>query len=136
MSVRRTKNTQGIPDELRRGITADFFSSAHAEAWFFARYYPDGYRCPECGAVIPTACRDTFLSLRRTTCGVCHLQPRATKGTILQDSRFTPQQLVCLGLLISFDLDNAEIARALRVSVPTVADWRARLAAHAEIENS
>jgi len=71
--------------------------------------------------------------LRRFTCGSCGTQPRATKGTVLQDSPFTPKELFLLAVLIDLDVDDRQIARIVDVSKETVRTWREKFSALAEV---
>lgn len=127
------KNTAGFADRAASAFTADFLNAAFCLQWFLDRYYPDGYRCPDCGAPVSDRCLDSFLALRRFTCSECGGQPRATKRTILQDSGFNPSELYLLCLLISYGLDDSAIARTLSVSAATVNTWRAKIAALDEV---
>lgn len=126
--------SRGIPQEAREQLAAEFLDDTRCRQWFLNRYYPDGLCCPDCGAaVVSERSRATFIDLRRFTCGVCGSQPKATKGTVLQDSPFTPRELFLLAVLIDFGVDDREIARILRISRETAASWRDKLAALAEV---
>lgn len=127
------KITAGIPQEARAVFSAEFLDSAKVLQWFLSRYYPDGYKCPDCGAPVSEKAIISFLSLKRFTCSGCGSQPRATKGTVLQDSPFTPNQLYLLALLIHFGVSDREIAAILAVAPLTVTNWRAKLEALAEV---
>jgi len=125
--------SRGIPQEAREAFSADFLDDEYCRQWFLSRYYPDGPRCPECKAPISKRSLQNFRSLRRFTCGSCGTQPRATKGTVLQDSPFTPKELFLLAVLIDLDVDDRQIARIVDVSKETVRTWREKFSALAEV---
>lgn len=122
----------GFADDARARLSAEFLNPARCLQWFLERYYPDGYVCPDCGAPVSDLALPGFLALKRFTCSGCGKQPRATHGTVLQGSTFSPTELFLLSLLISFGVDDREIARILSISVTTATTWRDKLAAVAE----
>lgn len=127
-------STMTMPEEIRRGFGVRFFSEQECDRWFFGRYYPDGARCPECGAEVTSEkSRQNFYALRRFTCSACHRQPRATKGTVLQDSPLSPRELIALCLLLSLGVDLAEVGRLVGYSADTVRAWRDKFVALAEV---
>lgn len=128
------QNSRSLPSEARLAFTAEFLDEARCRQWFIERYYPDGICCPDCKAPIESErSRATFLDLRRFTCAACGSQPKATKGTVLQDSPLTPRDLYLLSILIDLDIDDRETARIVGVSRETVGNWRDKFAALAEV---
>lgn len=132
MDSRTEKSSAGFADDARARLSAEFLNPARCLQWFLERYYPDGYVCPDCGAPVSDLALHGFLALKRFTCSGCGKQPRATHGTVLQGSTFTPAELFLLSLLISFGVDDREIARILSISASTATAWRDKLAALAE----
>ena len=122
----------GFADDARARLSAEFLNPARCLQWFLERYYPDGFHCPDCGAPVSEKTLPSFLELKRFTC-CCGKQPRATNGTVLQGTTFTPAELYLLALLISFGTDDKEIARVLSISTATATAWREKLAALAEV---
>lgn len=133
MDSRTVKFPAGVPNDVRGILSAEFLSGPRCLQWFLERYYPEGYHCPDCGAPVTEKTLPSFLELKRFTCCGCGKQPRATNGTVLQGSTFTPAELYLLALLISFGTDDKEIARVLSISTATATAWREKLAALAEV---
>lgn len=132
MDLRTEKFPAGFADDARARLSAEFLNPARCLQWFLDRYYPAGYCCPDCGAAITEKTLPSFIALKRFTCAGCNTQPRATHGTVLQGSTFSPTELFLLSLLISFGVDDREIARILSISTATATAWRDKLAALAE----
>jgi len=129
MSDRVAENFGGISAEVGALLSPEFLDADRCRQWFLDREYNGVPRCPDCGAVVSDRCLDSFNRLPRFTCSSCGQRPRATKGTILQDSPFTPSDLFMLCALIDLQLDDRKIAAIMRVSRETIITWRDKLAA-------
>ncbi|MFA5517381.1 MAG: hypothetical protein WDA20_13975 [Desulfuromonadales bacterium] len=124
----------GIPAEVLAVISARFFSEDACTKWFFDRYYPDGPRCPECRApIVSERSLQSFRALRRFTCSGCGKQPRATHGTVLQNSSLSPRSLMLLAAMCGWGIEHREIARVIGIAPDTVREWRDKFAALAEV---
>lgn len=122
----------GFADDARARLSAEFLNPERCLQWFLERYYPGGYVCPDCGASVSDLALPGFLALKRFTCSGCGKQPRATHGTVLHHSSFTPTELYLLSLLISIGANDREIARLLSISSARAELWRDKLTALVE----
>ena len=83
----------GPGKSLRAGITlmgaAELFSDRdRAEAWFVARRWPNGIRCPECGVATITKRKSGRLT-PQYHCTSCERNFTVKTGTIMHDSKLS-----------------------------------------------
>lgn len=113
----------------------DLLDHDSSVAWITQHFHPHGLNCPKCRATIEQArifrrAKKSQLVVYR--CLRCHTAYNLYTGTILQQTHFTPMQVVLLLRGFCKGETTQELAAELGLSYKTVLEVRHALQANAE----
>jgi len=108
---------------------AELLSHEQSMAWIEEHFHPQGLRCPNCGA--PRAQARSFRSTQRGLptyrCKPCQQAYNLYSGTLFANSLLPPAKVVLLWRGICKGESTVALAKELRLSRPSVHEWRQKI---------
>jgi transposase-like protein len=106
------------------GLLLDSLDEEMSRRLILKTIYPDGPKCPRCGAIFPALRHGRFYKNQVCRCNSCKRKFCATSETIIASMNISFSELVLIFFLFSLGLRPAEITRRLPRSKDTINRWR------------
>lgn len=105
------------------GLLLDCLDEERSRMLILKALYPDGPKCPRCGAIFPAMRHGRFYKNQICWCNSCKRKFCATSETILNSIKINFSELVLIFFLFSLGLRPAEITRRLPRCQDTIRRW-------------
>jgi transposase len=113
----------------------DLFDLDKCRAWLRDHFHPEGLQCPHCQAPLNEARpfrRTQHSQVQTYRCGRCDGAYNIYTGTIFEQTRLNPSQVIELLRGVFHGTPSTQLAAELGLSYPTVLKWRHAIQSQAE----